>query len=207
MTAPSFVAEFERQVDATPGAVAVSFEARTLTYGELDERANRLARRLVADGIGPDSVVAICGERSPELMIAVLGALKAGAGYLPLDASYPGERLVFMLEDSRTSFLIRQRGLALDLPGARPPELEIHSDHPVLRDGDATRLPHRHRPENLAYAIYTSGSTGKPKGVLHTTAGYLVYAAMTHQLVFDPREARVRGDIRPVRRPGRRSRA
>ncbi len=161
----SFLQRFEEQVDRSPQAIAVSHEARELSYRELDERANRLARHLVSSGVTPDSVVAISGERSPELMVAVLGALKAGAGYLPLDASYPPERLAFMLEDSRASFLIRMRGLSLQLPESSPPELEIHAEHPVLREGDASRLGRPHAPDSLAYVIYTSGSTGKPKGV------------------------------------------
>lgn len=165
MTARSFLTSFEAQVDRAPERVAVSFEDRQLSYRELDERSNRLARFLIERGTSPDSVVAICGERSPELMVAVLGVLKAGAGYLPLDAAYPSERLAFMLEDSRASFMIRQRGLELELPGSRPPELELSAEQAALLEGDASRLPRRHQAEGLAYAIYTSGSTGKPKGV------------------------------------------
>ena len=165
MKAPSFLRRFEEQVDQTPAGVAVSFERRSLSYRELDEQANRLASHLIRRGVAPDGVVAICGQRSLELIVAVLAVLKAGAGYLPLDANYPSERLQFMLEDSRAGFLLRQRGLAIELPSVRPPELEIHADHAVLREGDAARPPHRHSGDSLAYAIYTSGSTGKPKGV------------------------------------------
>jgi amino acid adenylation domain-containing protein len=161
----SFVDRFEQQVDDTPAAIAVTLEERHLSYRALDDMANRLARYLVARGVAPDSIVAICGDRSLETMVAVLGVLKAGAGYLPLDASYPGERIAFMLEDSGASFLLRQHGVSLELSGARPPEVELHAERGVLCEGDASRMAHRHAPDGLAYAIYTSGSTGKPKGV------------------------------------------
>ena len=181
MKAPSFLRRFEQRVDQTPGAVAVAFERRSTSYRELDEQANRLASHLIRRGVAPDGVVAICGQRSPELIVAVLAVLKAGAGYLPLDAQYPSERLQFMLEDSRAGFLLRQRGLAIELPAVRPPELEIHADHAVLREGDATRPPHRHTGDSLAYAIYTSGSTGKPKGVamLHRALDNLISWQLT----------------------------
>jgi non-ribosomal peptide synthetase component F len=159
----SFLIRFEEQADRLGSAVAVRFEGRAVSYRELDEKSTRLARHLMAQGVQPDSLVAICGQRSPELMIAVLGVLKAGACYLPLDASYPAERLAFMLEDSRAGFLIRDRALALDLPPL--PTLELHERHPVLEAGDASRLPLRHASDGLVYAIYTSGSTGVPKGV------------------------------------------
>jgi amino acid adenylation domain-containing protein len=165
MKTTSFLGRFEQRVDQFASAPAVTFEGRSLTFRELDDQANRLARHLVARGVTPNSVVAICSERSFDLAVAVLGVLKAGAGYLPLDASYPSERLVFMLEDSRSSFLIRQRGITLDLAGTRPPELELDGMHEAFREGNATRLPLRHAPDDLAYAIYTSGSTGRPKGV------------------------------------------
>ena len=165
MSVRSFVDRFEQQVDDTPAAIAVTLEERHLSYRALDDMANRLARYLVARGVAPDSIVAICGDRSLETMVAVLGVLKAGAGYLPLDASYPGERIAFMLEDSGASFLLRQHGVSLELSGARPPEVELHAERGVLCEGDASRMAHRHAPDGLAYAIYTSGSTGKPKGV------------------------------------------
>jgi len=186
MSTRSFLDRFEDQVDRTPSAPAVTFEGRSLSYRELDEKANRLARHLVEAGVVPDGVVAICGERSPELMLAVLGVLKAGAGYLPLDASYPAERILFMLEDSRAGFLIRQRGLMLDVPASRPPELEIHAEHPVLLHGDASRLPRRHTPDGLAYAIYTSGSTGTPKGVA------MVHRALDHLIEWQIGDSSVR---------------
>jgi amino acid adenylation domain-containing protein len=165
MSTPSFLDRFEAQADRTPDAVAVSFEERSLTYRELDARSNRLAHHLVGRGVAPDAVVGVCGARSPELMIAVLGVLKAGAGYLPLDAAYPAERVQFMLDDARAALLVRAGDAAL--PGVRAdlPVVDLSADGAVLREGDAGRLARRHAPDGLAYAIYTSGSTGRPKGV------------------------------------------
>ncbi|HEY3668969.1 MAG TPA: amino acid adenylation domain-containing protein, partial [Polyangiaceae bacterium] len=188
-TTRSFLLSFEQQVDVAPASLAVSFEARSLSYRELDDRANRLARFLVSQGVAPDAVVAICGERSPELMVAVLAVLKAGACYLPLDANYPSERLAFMLEDSRASFLIRQRGLSVDLPAQRPPELEIYPELGLLHEGDAARLGLRHQPDGLAYAIYTSGSTGKPKGVA------MVHRALDNLIEWQLSDSAVRGPV------------
>ena len=160
----SFLSRFEEQADRLGAhAVAVSFDGREVSYAELDVKSTSLARYLVQQGVPADGLVGICGRRSPELLIAVLAVLKAGACYVPLDASYPAERLAFMLADSRASFLIRDADLALELPAL--PTLELHAEHPVLDSGDATRLPPRHTPDGLVYAIYTSGSTGMPKGV------------------------------------------
>ena len=164
MSQLSFLLRFEAQVERTPAAIAVSFEGRDLTYRDLDERANRLARYLQAQGIGRDSIVGICVDRVPEAAIAVVGVLKAGAGYLPLDPHYPNDRLHFMCEDSRASFLLRQPGLAPSL-AAGTPELALHAEQPVLLVGDATRPERNCDGDSLVYAIYTSGSTGKPKGV------------------------------------------
>ncbi|MET0344165.1 MAG: amino acid adenylation domain-containing protein [Polyangiales bacterium] len=162
----SFLSRFEAQADLTPHVDAVTFEGRSLSYVELDQRSNRLAHRLITDGVAVDGVVAIAAARSLETMVFVLAVLKAGAGYLPLDPSYPHERLAFMLADSRASLLLGQPGLALALDDTqRVKRVELSIDDPLLTEGDASRLPRRHRAESLAYAIYTSGSTGKPKGV------------------------------------------
>jgi len=162
MSGQSFLERVEAQVDQRPTASAVTLGERSLSYAELDARANRLARLLVERGVQPDDVVAIGFERSLEAMVAVLGVLKAGACYLPLDPGYPAERLAFMLEDARPALVLAQRGL--ELPGVVG-ALELELGGPELSQGDASRLGRRHAPHNLAYAIYTSGSTGKPKGV------------------------------------------
>src|SRR5262249_29797389 len=156
---------FAAQAAKTPDAVAVVFEGEQLSYGELDARANQLAHHLRALGVGAESVVGVCLERSPALVVALIGILKAGGGYLPLDPGYPRERLSFMLADAGAALLLTQSGLRdrVDAPSVRRLEL----------DGAAAAIPAHPRsapastvgPHNLAYVIYTSGSTGTPKGV------------------------------------------
>jgi non-ribosomal peptide synthetase component F len=107
---------FEEQAERTPESVAVAFEDRTLTYGELNARSNQLAHYLQSQGVGPETLVAICMERSLEMVIGLLGILKAGGAYVPLDPKYPPERLRFMLHDTRASVLLTQKSLASSLP-------------------------------------------------------------------------------------------
>ena len=153
---------FEAQAAKTPDRVAVSFEGRTVTYRELNARAEEIARQLRALGVGPDVFVGILVERSPDMVAALLGILKAGGAYVPLDPMYPVDRLEYMLEDSKAPVLITQQSLAglVKAPGAAT----------LLLDGAPASSPagpgaSRSRHDNLAYVIYTSGSTGKPKGV------------------------------------------
>jgi fengycin family lipopeptide synthetase B len=162
---------FEEQVRRTPEAIAVVFEDQELTYGVLNRYADCLAQRLRGLGVGPDVLVGLCVERSVELVIAILGILKAGGAYLPLDPSYPKERLEFMLQDSGAPIIVTQRHISASIPlqGAvlvclDAEDLQEFSDD-VLKE---TNYASDTRPENLAYVIYTSGSTGKPKGVLVT---------------------------------------
>ncbi|HSK76486.1 MAG TPA: amino acid adenylation domain-containing protein, partial [Thermoanaerobaculia bacterium] len=140
----------EAQVKRAPGAVAVSFEGESLTYAELDRRAERLARRLARLGVGPEARVAICAGRSPRLLVAMLGVLKAGGAWVPLDPAHPQERLDLILEDCGARVVLSERELAL---------LDAEPDEEPA--GPLCRA----LPENLAYVIYTSGSTGRPKGV------------------------------------------
>ncbi|HVR96608.1 MAG TPA: amino acid adenylation domain-containing protein, partial [Thermoanaerobaculia bacterium] len=154
---------FERQAERSPDAVAVACEGRELTYRGLHERADRLARRLRALGVGPEVPVAVAAERSLEAVVGLLAVLKAGGAYLPLDPSYPRERLALMLRDSRAALLLAQPHLAAGLPadGVRT----------VLLDGgqeDAEAALPEPEPDSLAYVIYTSGSTGTPKGAMNT---------------------------------------
>jgi amino acid adenylation domain-containing protein len=156
------------QAGATPDAVAVVCGNQSLTYRELDRRANQLANYLRKLGIGPESLVGISMERSLEMMIALLGTLKAGAAYVPLDPSYPAERLQFMLDDSRASILLtRSRDsfprIAADGRNVRPIYLDTGWPEISRETEDTPRV--EMTPENLAYVIYTSGSTGQPKGV------------------------------------------
>jgi len=167
---------FEEQVAKTPEAVAVIYEDRRLTYGELNEQANRLAHYLRELGVRPDDRVAICLERSPEMVVALMAVLKAGGAYVPLDPAYPAERLAFMLQDSAPSVVlshgqVREEVRALladagarlgvsllDLSAPVSPWAEAHPINPLPATVGLT-------PSHLAYVIYTSGSTGKPKGV------------------------------------------
>ncbi|HEX7182279.1 MAG TPA: amino acid adenylation domain-containing protein, partial [Thermoanaerobaculia bacterium] len=153
---------FETQVETRPDAVAVTAEGDPWTYDALNRRANRLAHRLIRLGVGPEVKVGLCYERSAELIVAILGILKAGGVYVPLDPSYPPERLRFIAEDA---------GLALILTADRhleqlPRSIARDTGWPQALDGPETDPPASACPGNGAYVIYTSGSTGKPKGVI-----------------------------------------
>jgi amino acid adenylation domain-containing protein/non-ribosomal peptide synthase protein (TIGR01720 family) len=164
--AASVHALFEAQADAHPDAPAVRFEDRSLSYRELDERANRLAHRLRSLGVGPDTLVGLCVERSLEMVIGLLGVLKAGGAYVPLDPAYPRDRLAFMIEDARVSALLTTSEFAAHVPDQGVPV--IHLDGGVTLDATLSSArpgPEGLMPSHLAYVIYTSGSTGKPKGV------------------------------------------
>ena len=153
---------FEAQVDRAPDKVALIDGARSLTYRELDRRANHVARALVARGAGADQMVGIYVERSIEMLVGLLGILKAGAAYVPMDPSYPRERIALMLEDSGARVVVTTTNLV----GSLPP----HSDALCVDAGGDVREADRPRVavagEHLAYVIFTSGSTGRPKGVM-----------------------------------------
>jgi amino acid adenylation domain-containing protein len=163
---------FEAQAGRTPDAVAVVHEERELTYGELNRRANRLAHHLRELGVGPDARVGICVERGPELVVAVLGVLKAGGAYLPLDPGYPRERLLDMVRDSAPVVMLTHGSLAGRLAGLDVPLLSLDDDAAWWERQPPTD-PERAAltPEHLTYVIYTSGSTGRPKGVEMTHRG------------------------------------
>jgi len=172
---------FEAQAARTPDGIAVACGDAAVTYGELNGQANRLARLLARHGAGPESVVAVVLERSPQLIAGLLAVLKAGAAYLPVDPVYPADRIAFMLTDAGPVCVITGTELAGTLPGsAAVPVLAI--DNPALGAelagmddadlGDGDRLAPL-LPENAAYVIYTSGSTGRPKGVTATHAGFV----------------------------------
>jgi amino acid adenylation domain-containing protein len=158
---------FVAQVAATPKAVAVVFGEESLTYEELNWRANQLAHHLKFLGAGPDTLVAISMERSLEMVVAMMGTLKAGAAYLPLDPSFPAERLRFMLDDSKAPLLLT-RSDEKERLGELPANVRaicLDTDWRLISEERDDELPVRMNPENLAYVIYTSGSTGWPKGV------------------------------------------
>jgi amino acid adenylation domain-containing protein len=158
------------QAGATPEAIAVVDGLRQLTYRELDARANQLAHRLRALGVGPESRVGLCMSRSADLVVGALGILKAGGAYVPLDPGYPQSRLAMLLEDAGTEIVVTQPGVARQLPAGKW--------RAVVLSGDGTETAGYSRvapvvettAENLAYVIFTSGSTGRPKGVQVTHA-------------------------------------
>jgi amino acid adenylation domain-containing protein len=156
---------FEEQAMRTPHAPAVIFEDEHWTYGELNRRANRLAHYLRTLGVGPEVFVAICADRSLEMMAGLLGILKAGGAYLPLDPAYPKERMAYMLEDSGAPVLLTQRRLAANFSDHRAQVICLDELLETVSERDEENPSIRVEAENLAYVIYTSGSTGGPKGV------------------------------------------
>ncbi|MFH8447579.1 amino acid adenylation domain-containing protein, partial [Streptomyces sp. NPDC018026] len=179
---------FEAQVVRTPEAPAVVADGFSVSYGELEVRANRLARLLVAEGVGPESVVAVCMERGVDLVVALLGVLKAGGAYLPVDPAYPAERMTFMLEDAAPVAVLTTMRSGSTLPPDTP---RITLDAPTVTGtldalAAGTLRPDERvaptAPGHPAYVIYTSGSTGRPKGVLvehRSVAGLLTWAGAT----------------------------
>jgi amino acid adenylation domain-containing protein len=155
----------EDQVQKTPDAVAVVFEEKQLTYGELNGKANQLAHYLRGKGVKEESLVPICLERSLEMIIGILGILKAGGAYVPIDPAYPEERIVYMLEDTKAILVLATGETSSKLPGTAG-ILLLDSDQEVIYRQPTDKLPVALSPDQLAYVIYTSGSTGKPKGVM-----------------------------------------
>lgn len=153
---------FEEQVNRNPDNISVVYEGNTLTYQELNQKSNQLARVLMGKGIVEDSIIAIMVDSSLEMIIGLMAILKAGGAYLPVDPKYPIERIEYMLEDSRADILLIDRGNIEDITSA---EL-INIKDPELYHGDNTNPVNKTGANDLAYMIYTSGSTGKPKGVM-----------------------------------------
>jgi amino acid adenylation domain-containing protein len=183
---------FEQQVEKTPDALAVIFEDAALTYRELNVKANRLAHHLLGLGIRPDDRVAICVERSLEMVVGLFAILKAGAAYVPLDPDYPAERLAYMLDNCSPAALLTQSSLTNILPDLSIPLIVLDAESDIGRqpehnpDPVALGLTSRH----LAYVIYTSGSTGQPKGVMNQHDGVvnrLLWAQSEYRLTSDDR--------------------
>ncbi|AUX45575.1 uncharacterized protein SOCE26_070690 [Sorangium cellulosum] len=156
----------EAQASRSADALAVVFEGESLTYGELDTRANQTAHLLLSLGVGPGSLVGIWLERSPEIVVAILAVWKAGGAYVPLDPRYPRERLEFMLQDARVPLVLTQRQLAEAIPRGDVPVVCLDEEAGAIARNADTPPETRVTPDDLAYVIYTSGSTGRPKGVL-----------------------------------------
>jgi natural product biosynthesis luciferase-like monooxygenase protein len=178
---------FEEQAARTPAHAAVTCEGESLTYAELDHRANQLARRLKSLGVGPDVLVGLCVERSVEMMVGLIAIHKAGGAYVPLDPSYPKDRIAYMVEDSKVPVLLTQERLRADLPKHRAAVICLDSDWPSIATESSEPFDGGAQPQHLAYVIYTSGSTGKPKGVMveHRNAVNF-FAGMDHHLGEDP---------------------
>ena len=180
---------FEGQVRRTPEARALTFNGATLTYSELNRRANRLARRLRLAGVGPEVLVGIAAERNLELVVGLLAILKAGGAYVPLDPSYPRDRLAFVLEDARIRVLLTQQNMLEQLPDHRAEILCLDEEFAEDESDERDLPPAFVSGENLAYVIYTSGSTGRPKGVLVTHANVIrLFTTTQRWFDFGPRD-------------------
>jgi len=171
---------FEQQVERSPDAVAVVFEEQQLTYGELNRQANQLAHHLQRLGVGPETLVAMCLERSARLLVGILGILKAGGAYVPLDVRLPARRLQFMLQDAGAKILVTESQLLDRIPSCADQTVLLDAGE-ALSSGLTIENPKADTaPDNLAYTIYTSGSTGQPKGVQVThsaVVNYMIAAA------------------------------
>lgn len=180
-TAATFPAEkcihdlFSERAHQQPEAIAVVYDADHISYGELERRSNQLAHYLGRQGAGPETIIALCIERSVEMLVGLLGILKAGASYLPLDPSYPEERLAYMIEDAQAAILLTQQRPLAVLPQRRP-IVRIDEDWPRIAQQSQDPLKHKSDPDNLAYVIYTSGSTGKPKGCMVSHRPFINHA-------------------------------
>lgn len=166
---------FEARVERAPDAIALVLQDQQLSYGELNRRANQLASHLRALGVGPEVSVGLCLEHSLEMVIGLLGILKAGGVYVPLDPAYPKERLAFILKDAEILVLLTQKALLAGLPEHNAKVVLLDSDWETVARESVENPAYVTMPENLAYVIYTSGSTGRPKGVLVSHASILAH--------------------------------
>jgi amino acid adenylation domain-containing protein/non-ribosomal peptide synthase protein (TIGR01720 family)/FkbM family methyltransferase len=157
---------FEQQVQLTPDAIAVISEEERLSYRELNERANQLAHYLMEQGVGAEQLVGISMERCVEMVVGMLGVLKAGGGYVPLDVEYPAERLKYMLEDAGVNVLLTQQRLVAQLASLKAHVIAIDANRDSIARRSNENPVNRAMPRNSSYVIYTSGSTGRPKGVV-----------------------------------------
>jgi amino acid adenylation domain-containing protein len=177
---------FEQRAAEQPDAVALTFQGREMTFGELNRRANQLARYLQALGVGPESRVGLSVDRSMEMVLGLIGIHKAGAGYVPLDPGYPADRLTYMFQDSQINALLTQDRLWPGLPPVPVAVVSLDGDWPAIARYSDANPAGGAGPENLAYIIYTSGSSGLPKGVLVEHRG-LTNVVMVHIHTFGVR--------------------
>ncbi len=174
---------FEAQARQTPDALAVVYEDASLTYGALDRRSTQLGHYLRTLGVGPERLVGLCLERSPEMVVAVLGVLKAGGAYVPLDPAYPAERLRFMLEDAGVGVLLTQEALAERLPDHTARVVYLEQVQAEIARQPLEPVEGGADGQTLAYVIYTSGSTGTPKGVMVAHRGLCSLAASQRRVI------------------------
>ncbi len=163
---------FQRQATQTPDNIAVVFENNTITYRELDIVSNRLAHFLVKHGAGIEQMIPICVERSVDMIVGILGILKTGAAYVPIDPEYPSERIQYILQDTKATLILSQQSLHEKLHSDHTAKI-INIDQKEYVQFPETRVSHKVKSYNLIYVIYTSGTTGKPKGVLVEHGGFL----------------------------------
>ena len=159
---------FEEQVERAPDSIAIIYQEQQLTYRELNNRANQIAHYLQKLGVKPNALVGICVERSLGMLVGLLGILKSGCAYVPLDPTYPQERLHFMLQDTQVSVLLTSRSLVTEMPECDSQLVLLDADWDKIEQEREENLVSEVNPESLGYVIYTSGSTGKPKGVQMT---------------------------------------
>ncbi|AGC75285.1 amino acid adenylation domain protein [Nonlabens dokdonensis DSW-6] len=177
---------FESQVENVPDNIALVYEDKELTYNELNERSNELARHIrssykerTGNDLKPDTLIALCLDRSLEMIIGILGVLKAGGAYVPIDQDYPQDRIDYILEDTEAALILSQRGVFKDRSTSLPEDRVVYIDliEGFYQKEQPSNLPRYSRPTDLAYVIYTSGTTGKPKGVMveHEGVNNLVF--------------------------------
>ena len=174
---------FEQQVERDPKAIAVVFGNQQLTYGELNERANQIAHSLRKLGVGPDRLVGVCLQRTPDLVAALLGVWKAGGAYVPIDPSYPPERLSFMVSDAAVQVLLTEKRCEPLFAGVQTKIVCLDTDWATIANESKSNPRAESTPTNLAYVMYTSGSTGTPKGAMILQSGlvnYLTWAIKTY---------------------------
>ena len=181
----TLVEMFERQVEASPESVALTCDELSLSYDEFNSKVNQLARFLLARGVGSGKRVALCMSRSIDAMIAIVGVLKAGAAYVPVDPQYPAERIALILNDSGAMMVLTQQGHLRDLPDSRLEIVCIDRENHAIESCQTDNLSEKPHGGDNAYVIYTSGSTGRPKGVLVGHAGVANYVSWARRYYLD----------------------
>ncbi|MGN7996791.1 non-ribosomal peptide synthase/polyketide synthase, partial [Chitinophaga sp. 22308] len=184
--ASNLVELVRKQAAGRPDAIAVIMDGQRLSYAQLEEQSNRLAHYLRELGVTTDTLVPICLERSPEMIISILGIMKAGGAYVPMDIDYPADRIQYILDDTTAGIVITSKNGKHNIPGGLS-VIFIDADGEKISRYPAVPLPHTVAPHDLAYVIYTSGSTGRPKGVMVEHAGMLnhLYAKINDLQITD----------------------